>query len=142
MAIYSLANRTAVGTISVAPIELRSSSTKRIKVLEIHVVMAAATASIFGVGRPAAIGVTPTTPINLLAEEPSDPTATATTAMAWATPPTVPANFFRRINLPATIGAGQILTFPRGLIIPISSSLILWNITATGVADVTFVVDE
>lgn len=142
MAIYSLANRTAVGTIAVAPIELRTSATKRVKVLEIHVVMAAATASIFGVGRPAAIGVTPTGPINLLAEEPSDPTATSTTAMAWSTPPTVPANFFRRVNLPATIGAGQILTFPRGLIIPVSSSLVLWNITATGVADVTFVVDE
>jgi hypothetical protein len=142
MAIYSLSQRTATGTSAVAMAELRTSSSKRVKVLEIHVVMAAATASVFGIGRPAAIGITPTTPINLISEEPSDPTATSTTALAWATPPTVPANFFRRINLPATIGAGQILTFPRGLIIPISSSIVLWNTASNGVVDLTFVVDE
>lgn len=128
MAVYSLANLTTNVTAANAALELRTAATDRAALLELGLTLNAATASIYGVGRPAAIGVTPTSPITWLAEDPGSPAGSAQTALAWGTGPTVPANFFRRVNLPATIGAGIILVFPRGLIIAISSSVVLWNI--------------
>ena len=142
MAIYSLANRTTNITIANACLEIRTASTDRPRVMEIGIFLAAATASVFGLGRPQAIGITPTAPVTILQEDPGEPAGTVQTALAWATGPTVPLQFFRRIGLPATIGTGVIWTFPRGLIIPISSSIVVWNITATGVADIYVVVDE
>lgn len=132
MAIYSLANLTTGTGSGAAALELRSASTDRPSLTEIGAFLNAATASVYGIGRPAAIGITPTTPITWLAEDPAEPAGTAQTALAWGTGPTVPANFFRRVNLPATIGAGFILTFPRGLAIAVSSSIVLWNLQANG----------
>lgn len=142
MAIYSIANRTSNVTIANATLEVRSAATARPKVLELGYFLGAATASTVGLGRPAAIGVTPTSPQTVLGEDPADPAGSTTTALAWATGPTVPANFFRRIGLPATIGTGVIWTFPRGLGLPVSNSVVVWNISATGVADIYAVVDE
>jgi hypothetical protein len=142
MAIYSLANRTSGVTSATATKEVRTTSTDRASVMEMGITINAATASVFGLGRPAAIGVTPTSPVTVLAEDPASPAGTVTTALAWGTGPTVPTNFFRRVSLPATIGAGIIWTFPRGLIIAVSSSVVLWNIVTGSVADVWVVVDE
>ena len=142
MAIYSLSQRTSNVTIANACWEIRTAATDRAYVFEIGITINAATASVFGLGRPAAIGVTPTSPVTFLAEDPGAPASTVQATLAWATGPTVPANFLRRISLPATVGAGVIWTFPRGLIIPISSSIVLWNITATSVADVYAVIDD
>jgi hypothetical protein len=142
LAVYSLANRTSNVTLAAANLEIRTAATDRPRVMEIGVWMAAATASVVGIGRPQAIGGTPTTPVTVLAEDPGDPAGTVTTALAWGTPPTVPLQFFRRLNLPATIGAGVILTFPRGLVIAASNSIVHWNITATGIQDAHCVIDE
>jgi hypothetical protein len=111
--------------------------------LEFHAFNGAATASFYALGRPAAIGVTPTSPVTVLAEDPAEAAGTLNTAVAWGTGPTVPANFFRAILLPATIGTGVIWTFPRGLVIAISSSLVLWNLAASSaVLDTVVVGDE
>jgi hypothetical protein len=144
MAIYSISQRTTVTTIAAAAWELRSAATGKPKVMEIGLSLAVGTASNYGIGRPAAIGVTPTTPLTVLDESDGNgPTGLTTCAVAWATGPTVPTNFFRRVNLPATIGAGIICTFPRGLGIPVSNSIVLWNITANANAlDIWAVVDE
>lgn len=144
MAIYSISQRTTVTTIAAAAWELRSTSTNKPKVMELGISLAAATASVYGVGRPAAIGVTPTSPITALDEgDGNGPTGLTTCAVAWGTGPTVPANFFRRASLPATIGAGIIFTFPRGLGLPVSGSIVMWNITANSAAtDFWAVVDE
>ena len=142
MAIYSLANRTSATGSAAACLEVRTTSTDRARIMEVGITINAATASVFGLGRPAAIGVTPTTPVTVLAEEPAEAAGTCTTALAWGTGPTVPTNFFRRVSLPATVGAGIVWTFPRGLIISISSSIVVWNITTVSVADIWVVVDE
>lgn len=143
MAIYSLSQRTTSGTIATANWEVRTTSVNKPKAMEIGISISAATASVFGLGRPGAIGVTPTSPQTFLDEsDGGGPAGQTTCAVAWGTGPTVPTNFFRRISTPATIGAGVIWTFPRGLGIPISNSIVLWNITATSVADVWAVVDE
>ena len=142
MPIYSLARRTTNVTDANPCLEIITPAAYKAKIMEIGLFLAAATASTFGLGRPAAIGVTPTSPVIVLPEDPASPVGHVTTALAWATPPTVPANFFRRISLPATVGTGVIWTFPRGLIIPISFSVVIWNLATNGVIDCYVVLDE
>lgn len=144
MALYSLGSRTSNVTINVANWELRSTATDRLFIREIGIFLAAATASTFALGRPAAVGVTPTSPVTILAEDPGNPAGTGQVALAWGTAPTAPtgASYLRRVALPATIGAGVIWTWQNGLVVPISSSIAIYNLTATGVADIYVVVDE
>jgi hypothetical protein len=142
MAIYSLGQRTTTfTTTTTANVEWRSASSVRPKVLEISYISATATAQSIGLGRPQAIGVTP---VNVLfqADDPGDAAATTAGSLSWATSPTVPLIFHRRWNGAATIGVGIVWTFPRGLVIPVSSSLVLWNITTTVASDVNCVIDE
>lgn len=142
MAIYSIARRTTATTAAAPALEIRTTSTDRPRLLELGISQVNATASVFGLGRPQAIGVTPTSPVTVLAEDTGDPAGTVTTALAWGTDPTVPVDFFRRVAFPATVGAGVIWTFPRGLVIPVSSGFVLWIIATASVADVWIVVDE
>lgn len=142
MARYTLASRTSNGTTGAACWELRTAASGRGRIVELGITLAAATASTFGLGRPAAIGVTPTSPVTLLPEDPNDGAGVEQVALAWGTGPTIPTAFLRRIQLPATIGAGIVWTWQNGLVIPVSSSIILWNLSATGVADVYVITDE
>lgn len=144
MALYSVAQRTTVTTIAAAAWEIRAASANKPKIMEVGLMLAAATASVYGFGRPAAAGITPTTPLTVVDEQDGNgPTGNTTTAVAWGTGPTVPTNHNRRISLPATIGAGAILTFPRGFGLPASGSAVIWNITANSAAtDLWVVVDE
>lgn len=142
MAIYSLAQRTTTFTTTTAAcVEWRTAASTRPKVLEISYISAAATVQTIGLGRPQAIGVTP---VNVLfqADDPGDPASVTNGSLSWATSPTVPLIFMRRWNGAATIGVGIVWTFPRGLTIPVSSSLVLWNITTTVASDVNCVIDE
>jgi hypothetical protein len=110
--------------------------------MEMLIMLNAATQSPIGIGRPQAIGVTPTSPQTVLAEDPADTTGLTQTALAWGTPPTVPLNLFRRVNLAAAIGAGIQLLFPRGLVIAAAFGLVNWNIAAVSLYDCSIVVDE
>jgi len=139
MAVYSIANRTTNVTIANPCIEIIAGATIRVKIVEISIILAGATACTFGIGRPAAIGITPTTPVTALPEDIVDPTGPFTTALAWATPPTVPAVFLRRATLAAAVGAGIVFPFPKGFYIEASKSIVVWNITTTDVADINVV---
>jgi hypothetical protein len=143
-ATYQLAVRTTATASGAAAAELRSTATDRLYVREIKISMAAATASIFGVGRPAAIGVTPTSPVTVLPQDPGNPTATGVIALAWGTGPTAPVAFLERAALTNVIGAGLIFSYWNGpgLIVPISSSLVIWNLQLNGVADIVFTLEE
>jgi len=113
--------------------------------MEVGLTQNAATAGVYGLGRPAAIGITPTSPQTWLDEQDgNDGTCNTKSALAWGTGPTVPANFFRRISCAATIGVGVVWTFPRGLGLPTSGilSLIIWIIATAPVCDVWGVADE
>jgi len=142
MPIYSIGRRTTNTTSGQAAHTIYTASTERAAILEAGVFMAAATASTYGIGRPAADGVTPTSPVLLLAEDPASPAATVNSALAWTTSPTSPTQVFRRWASPATIGTGVIWTFPKGLVIAISSQFVLQNLATNGVVDSYFVVDE
>jgi hypothetical protein len=142
MAIYSLANRTTATGSGAANLEIRAGATNRPRLLEMGIWLNAATQSPIGIGRPQAIGVTPTSPVTVQAEDPGDSAGLTQTALAWGTGPTVPLQFFRRVNIAASIGAGVIITFPRGIVIAAGGSLVNWNIAATSANDVHIVVDE
>lgn len=141
MAISSCAVRTTNTTITQAAVEVRTNSALRPKILEVSFVSTATTAQSIGLGRPAAIGVTPTT-TSFTMDDSAEPASILTAATAWGTSPTAPTIFHRRWNCTNLIGMGVIWTFPRGLIIPVSSSIVIWNITATALADVHVVADE
>jgi hypothetical protein len=142
VALVSLAQRTSNITTAAACWEIRTTASGKVNVQEIGISLVTAAATVIGIGTPAAIGVTPTSPQTFLREDTADQTAVTTAAVAWATGPTVPANFFRRWSFPATIGSGIIFTFPQGLVIPVSSSLVLWNILGGATLDVYATVDE
>ncbi len=127
MARFELGVNSVAAAAAAAYLEIRSP-TKPVSVLELGFFTQAATASSVGIGRPAAIGVTPTSPQTVLSTVSTSLTGTVQTASAWGTAPTVPANHFRRLTFPASIGAGAILQWPVGdLVIPTGGSLVLWN---------------
>jgi len=114
--------------------------------MEMQVSLAAATASTYGLGRPAAIGVGPTSPVTLLSMYTTGDASgeiQSKTAIAWTTTaPTIPAQFFKRIGFPATIGASILWTFDEGLYIPAAGTIVLWNLATNGVVDVSAIVRE
>lgn len=143
MALYGLSQRTTATAAASASWEVRSAATNKPRVMEVAISQSAATAGVYGLGRPGAIGVTPTSPQNFVAEgDASAPTSLSTAAVAWGTGPTVPTNFNRRVSCAATVGVGVIWTFPRGLDIAVSSSIIVWIIATAPVCDVWAVIDE
>ncbi len=140
----TLGVRTLDGTAAVCAWEIITGATPgRVRLKEFGLFLAAATASTYGLGRPQAVGITPTAPVNFLPEDPNNVVAAGVvqSAVAWATPPTIPTAFIRRISLPATIGTGVIWTFPEGIVIPVSYSIILWNIGTDAVADCYAVIE-
>jgi hypothetical protein len=142
MAIYSMSQRTIVTSAAAATWEIRTVATLRSQILEVGFSQVTAVAGTYGLGRPQAIGVTPTSPQTFISEDAGEPAGNTNACVAWGTPPTVPLNFFRRVTCPATIGAGVIWTFPRGLIIATSSSLILWVLATAPVLDAWAVENE
>ena len=142
MAIYSLSQRTIVTSAGAATWEIRTTATVRSQLLEIGFSQVTAVAATMGIGRPQAIGITPTAPVTFLPEDPGEPAGNTNACVAWGTAPTVPLQFFRRVTCPATIGAGVIWTFPRGLFVAVSFSLVLWVIATAPVLDAWAVENE
>jgi len=142
--ILSLAVRTTNGTTAEAAWEIITGATPgRAKLLEFGVFAAAATAATFGLGIPQAVGVTPAAAVDFEPEDPNDVLASGVlqSALSWGTSPTIPSKFYRRVALPATIGTGIIWTFPKGLTVPVSNSIVLWNGAANPVVDAYAVFD-
>lgn len=144
MAIYSQAQLTTVTTITAPAWDVKAAAANSPRVMELYINLGAATASAYGIGRPGNDGsVAQTSGLALLAENLGDPTGQTTTAIAWSTAPTVPTTFLRRVTLPATIGAGVIFTYPRGLVLAVTKGIVLWNITANSAStNVHLVADE
>jgi hypothetical protein len=142
MAIYSLSLNTTVTTTGAAAMDLRASAANSPRIMEVGLNLLTATASTYGLGRS---GNTPTqtSPVLVQAENPADPAGLTGCAVAWSVAPTVPAQFFRRVSLPATAGAGVIWTFPRGLILAAAGTMLLWNLaTNSASTNAWVVVDE
>jgi len=143
MSLYALALRTTQTAAANPSWEVRSTSGNKPRIMELWIAQVTAVAGVYGIGRPAAIGVTPTTPQTFVDEgDGNAPAAQTTAAVAWGTAPTIPSNFNRRLPCAGSIGVGAIATFPRGLGIPTSNSIITWIIATAPVCDISCVVDE
>lgn len=142
MALASVAIRTTNLTITQASAEIRTTAAVKARLLEISVVQATATAQSLGFGRPAAIGVTPGTISTFQRDDSADPACVTTQNASWATSPTAPTVYHRRWNSAATIGVGIVMTFPRGIIIPVSASFVVFNITTAVACDLSMAIDE
>lgn len=142
MAIFSLCLNSTVTTTGAAAGDVRNA-TLDASIMECGIQLGAATASTYGIGRSANTP-TQTSPVTVLAEDVDRPAGSSGMAVAWSVAPTVPTQFYRRASLPATIGAGMIWTFPRGLVLGAgAASMLVWNL-ATNSASLNFwfVVDE
>jgi hypothetical protein len=132
--LYELEVRTSGVTIATPALELRAT-TRRLQLRRMELTLQAATASTYGLGRPAAVGTTGTNN----AAVPAEPAGAATTALVllagWGVAPTAPTSFIRRAGFPATAGSFENWDFD-GWVIPPGGSLVLWNIAGNGVADV------
>jgi len=138
-------SRLTTGTGSAAPALEIIAGVKPIWLRRLTYTLAAATASTFAIGRPAAKGVTPTTPVAFLVHGSSD-VLLATIALAWATPPTAPTQFYRQYQHPATQGHNLSDVDPGGdlmsLYIPANASLVLWNLAVNSAVYANVTVDE
>jgi hypothetical protein len=145
MSIYSLARRGTATTSADVTWDVAASTGPRPKIMEIGVFLGAATASLYGLNRPTALG-TRTSPVALLAEDPGEPALTGIAlvdcAVAWSVQPTDATESMRRIGFPATIGVGVIWTFPRGLIVDVSKSISLLNLATNSAAVDVYVACE
>jgi hypothetical protein len=144
VALYEVSVAGGAGTISVAQAELRAAAGDAIYVYEVGVSLTAATASSIGLGRPANSGSVAGGTLTLgQANVQDDPVAVGgVVTTGWTTAPTAPTVFMRRIGLPAAIGNGVVWTWPRGLRVKQGTSLVLWNITASSIANIHFVFEE
>ena len=135
MAIYSFSQLTSVALIALPSLDIETNAALAVNILEYAITLAASaasTASVYGLGRPANDGsAVQLGPVAVMPDNPNDGTfGLTTTATAWTVAPTAPATYLRRIYLPAISAAGVTWTFPRGLRIASSHSLVNWNIAA------------
>jgi hypothetical protein len=142
MSLYSLGLETTDTTINHACLEIYTPATLAIKVMEIGFSQVTATACEFGLGRPAAQGITPVAVLFQAEQSTTDPAAKTNASLSWGTSPTAPTIYLRRVATPAAIGAGVIWTFPRGLYLPPSASLVIFNITASVGLNCWVIIDE
>lgn len=143
MPLFDLGLRTTNVTSAQAAVEIIGSNTQRTKIYEIGFVLATAVATVLGLGRPQAVGITPA-PVLFQAEEVSDLAAISACSLSWGTSPTTPLIFMRRFGGNA-IGQGTVWVFPKGIVLSntgILRSLVLWNITGGATLDVYIVGEE
>lgn len=147
MAGYTLAVRTPAAAANAPFCDLRTGAGERGRLLELGVFLAAATATNFGLVRPATVGAASVSAAGQ-AEDPADTASTLSVGTGWTTAPTIPAAplYLRRYPAGGTVGAGVVWTWyaQNGLVVPLNSSLLLWNLgAAAGAAlDVYMVWDE
>lgn len=112
------------------------TGTRRASILEIGVFVTTAVAGEVGLGRASGTGATPTS-VLVQAMDSADEAGTSNLT-SYATGITAPSVFMRRIQLPATIGAGVIWSWAPGeFLVPASITTVgapvLWQISSAAV---------
>jgi hypothetical protein len=93
-------------------VAIRAPATESCKLYELGVTLVAATSTRLALARATTVSVTPGTTIAGQNKTPLAPVSGTLLVSSWGTVPVVGASFFRRITLPAAIGAGYIWTWP------------------------------
>lgn len=141
MARFQQAVRTSNVTSANAAVEI-IAGTKGCRLWSLKLCVASAVATVLGIGRPAALGITPATPTAFPSIDGPRSFSLAKLALAWATSPTAPGTFFERVSTTAAIGFLRDFYFPQGLYIAANASITLHNITGGAVLDVTVDISE
>ena len=124
--------------------DFKAAAVSRPRVLEVTVVLGTGAAGVvYGIGRAVA-ELSQVGALALKAEDSGDPDSNSTVATAWSAAPAAPAQFFRRVAMQTSQQAGGIHTFPRGLHVAPSTSLLVWCLVGTTVAtpSISWQVDE
>lgn len=139
---YELGLRTTTVGLNTAGLEIRAAA-KRVLVHRIELIMAAAAASVFGLGVPANVpaGGANNLPLAVYPED-TAPFSGLLILAGWTTAPTIPETFVRRVPFPATLAARYEWEPRRPAVIQPAGSLVLWNVTANGAADLNLVVED
>lgn len=107
------------------------------EIREIGIFNVTGVAAEVGIGVPAAAGVTATTSETFQALNQLDPAGHTTLVTVHTTPATAPANFLRRAEIQAVVGAGLIWTWAPGEFILWSgatvSQIVIWQLSALAV---------
>lgn len=123
--------------------QLRAGSARDVRVFEIGVTATTAVAGEIALVRPTAVGATFTSSAVGAALDSATSAGVAVVDTAATTAPTIGTNYMRRFQLPATIGAGVIWTFPLGINVPTAGSIAIWQLSTAAVGyDVYFDFDE
>lgn len=133
MARYAFGIAKTTSTAAAAIASLSTTSSKDARVWEIGIFATTAAAGEVGIMRP---GNTPGTVSGGgvgVALDTSAGASVTTVGNTWATTQPTAGTPFRRVQLPATIGAGVIFTFPQGLVVPTSAWLLVWQFSAVAV---------
>jgi hypothetical protein len=137
---YEVAVASTLTAASVPFATLKAGAAERMRVLEIGLFLTSAVASDIALARSATATTTPTIVLGQ-AQDPSDSVATGGIAVAWTTIGTANSISLRRVQLPATIGAGIIWTWsamsPLVLSVPSATSEIMF-VNRAGVVSGTF----
>ena len=136
---YTLAVRTTGTASGSAALEIIAGATSII-VVSIEIFTSAATASQFGIGRPNAKGVNPTSPVTFLSQVDGTTTSQATIALAWGTGPTLPPKFAHKGVVPAAIGGRLFFSVSQPL--ATGSTIVLWNLALNSACDANIVISE
>jgi hypothetical protein len=115
---------------------LKTAATDRAIIREIGVFIEAveSNAPIFGLARMNAVGTGTITTATPMLSDPADGAASAVLETAWTTTkPTLLAGVGRRVSVPLAVGNGAIFDFTnRGLVVPVSTGLALYQVNASG----------
>lgn len=143
MARYSVGFTKTTGAAAGLIAQLRTPAAD-CRVLEIIVTASSAASGTVALVRSTGVGATFTSLVPV-AEDPKSGASTCLLDTVAGTAPTLATVPLRRITLPATVGGGVdwAWTDSRGIIIPPSSSLVLWQFSALAVTyDATVIYDE
>jgi hypothetical protein len=129
--------KTITVTATTAALEIIPSATVPLRIVELMVTDNSGTATNLGLGPPAAAGVTPTNNLMQLADPTISYTVVSNVAVAWVSPPTAPASFYR-LMAATQVGGGVLWVWPYAdaLVIPAGKTLVLWNVVTGSVVQV------
>jgi hypothetical protein len=148
MARYNYSFRTGTPAAGANAFDIAAGAVHGAEIAELWLSNSAATAAVVGLIRTTAIGTrtSPTAMTNQTTENApaSSGTPELTVASAWSVAATLATLYLRRASIPAVIGGGFVWTFPEGLLVPISGSVMLVNLGAAAwpAMDATIVWDE
>ncbi len=134
--LFSVSDRVNGLTFNYPLWEVRAAATHKPKIMELAVTFDVASPLALGIGRPAAIGSGVTDVKWGSDEEMGTQTSLTTFVRIWATPPTLPTTFLRRTTLNGANGVTILWIWPRGLGIPASGSVVVWNLATNSAPDV------